>query len=862
MIVVAGFVVPAVVQAQALPPLPPELLVIGPPKPDPCAQSMNQAGDLVNLSDLARDCTGAAARPAPQAINPDDAEFLLLQLIIDGIEMQDVIEARKLGDRYFIALSQFALAVDFSVQVDPAATTAKGWFIREQNVFSLSPQEATARGKTVKLGPDTVFSDENDVYLDAVAAQALFPIDFVFDMRRMVIEMTARERLPFQDRLSREKTREQLSQSKDRKPDEVVAKRLDTPYQAFSWPVTDINLNSNYDSKSDVRQSDYSINSVGDFGYLTARLFASGDMADNGLTDARVSLGRDSIDRDLLGPLRASSFRIGDMNSVSISEVASSGQGRGVVVSSRALDRPENFDFTNFIGDSQPGWEVELYRNGALIDSQVIGSDGRYAFENVPVLFGNNQFRLAFYGPQGQVQEIIKTINAESSLLEKGELTYNFSADQKNESVLGVTENDNQVTGFRTAGEIEYGLTRNMTLVMGAARLPLQIGDHDYVTSGIRTSMGGALVSLNSAYDTTNQGYNVRAAVSTELSGTLISIDQSVAKDFFSEQNTLFTNPIERETNVRFDRQFGDLGASLQFSRKIYQDDRVEDRWQNQISKVLFDKINVTHTLQYNRDNASLDDMNGTLFARGYYRNILLGGQYDYDIKPIQKPQSLRLSGLIPVSEKISNNLELRADLQGETDNEISNTVTFDRDKYKISAAVRADEAGEYYAGVSVNLSVGRTPSSGKWFTSSKTLAETCNIAVYPYIDKNFNLRRDADEVAPPETKIRIGSQSYSVDKQGAAVATQLPTSIPVKIFLEPENQQANPFWSAGSEAYSLIRAPAPSCRLIFLFSKPARSMAPCMCPKASIRRGWWLSLCPAKGRSRVQPARLSTVIT
>jgi len=94
-------------------------------------------------------------------------------------------------------------------------------------------------------------------------------------------------------------------------------------------------------------------------------------------------------------------------------------------------DRPTEFDRITLDGDLPIGWEVELYRNEVLLDFRVDQISGRYSFQNVPLLFGNNILRLAFYGPQGQVREELKQIRVGPEQIKPGEHRYRFAFNQQ-----------------------------------------------------------------------------------------------------------------------------------------------------------------------------------------------------------------------------------------------------------------------------------------------------------------------------------------------------------------------------------------------------------------------------------------------
>lgn len=747
----------------------------------------------------------ATGPPAPVPAAGGQEEDLLLQLLINDAEMEDVVEGLQRDGKLYLPIGQLSGILDFSITVDPATKTAKGWFIRQQNTLTLSEQSGEVKGKSVTIPPGSVFARDNELYVDSGLLHEWMPLDFSVDMHRMTLGITTRETLPFQAKGLRDKRHQAFAQQGVAVKDQTF-KKIDIPYEAAQWPTVDLTISPSYDSTDKGLRTDYSALAVGDFGYLTSRLYVAGNMPNDDLSDLRLSFGRDDYEKKLLGFAHASSFRFGDINSASLTQVATPIQGRGVTVTNRELDRPDNFDVTNFIGDSKPGWEVELYRNGTLIDFQTVGQDGRYAFKAVPILFGNNQFRLAFYGPQGQVDEITKTVNAAESLVEKGHVSYNFSADEKNKTLFGVSDQTSATNraGFATAGEMEYGATKWLTLAAGGAHTVLADGQHNYATAGLRASIQSVLASLDGAYDISDSTYSTRLSVSTDFHGTLISAQQKFANRFFSEENSTLTTPINRQSVLRVDRQFGDLGASLSYTRNDFDSGRLEHLWTNQISKPLFGGMTFTNTLRYDRDNLGLDQLNGSAFLRGYFAKILLGAQADYEDRPVRQLDTVKLDGVYPFSPTINDRMVVTRQVTANS-TQVENTATFDLNRYKLSVTGRVNDDGDYFAGLTFNMSIGRVPDSGKWILSSKTLAETGTVAVIPYIDHNYNQIRDADEKAPPSSSIRIGTQTIKVDKRGTAIASQLQTNLPLNISVDPDNQQASPLWSAGVDGYKVV---------------------------------------------------------
>ena len=154
----------------------------------------------------------------------------------------------------------------------------------------------------------------------------------------------------------------------------------------------------------------------------------------------RVRLSRRSIDGGLLGPLDARSFALGDVTTPDLPLIAENAVGRGVEISTFDLDRLEQTNRVTLRGELPVGWEVEVYRNGELIDfqsDQDVG-DGRYEFPALPTVAGLNEFRLVFFGPQGQRREQTERYFVTSDLPKPKRTSFRFAYNQLNRDLISV----------------------------------------------------------------------------------------------------------------------------------------------------------------------------------------------------------------------------------------------------------------------------------------------------------------------------------------------------------------------------------------------------------------------------------------
>jgi len=775
---------------------------------------------------------------APQQ---DANEELVLQLSINDEEMQDFVEGLQKGGKTYLPVGQLSTLLEFPVTVDANKKTASGWFIHENNKISVTEKSAEVKGQRYDIPPDSMIVKDQDLLIDSALLQKWLPLDLAVNLQSMTLNIHPREPLPAQEQAERKKKYARMQQQQSNNANNPVTKiqKVDTAYEGAQWPTVDFTFSPAYQNSAPQKQADYSILAGGDFGYLTTHLYASGDLEQKKISDARLSLGRDDYEKNLLGPLHASSFLTGDISSASLSQVTTASQGRGFTMTNRALDRPDKFGTTSFVGDSKPGWQVELYRNDVLITFVTIDTTGHYEFHDIPVLFGNNVFRLEFYGPQGQRETTTKNINTSDSLLKKGDFTYNVSADQEGQSLFGISATANTTVATATTtpiiapitttptapaitpttanptvprmvGEAEYGVTSWLTATAGGAHATIFGNDHDYATQGLHMTFAGMLLGLDNAYDTTDKGRSTLGSVTTRLLNTDIQLQQTLARNFVSEADLAdIANPILNETSLSLIHQFDLplLGVSdngLTATRKDYVSGRQEELLTYSFSKS-FLGMNLTNNLSEDHDNLGLRQLNGILSARGTYGKTQLGVQADYDITPLKQVNATRLTALTQISEKYTNLATVTNQLSGQKIIQLEDTVTVDMKKYKLSFTGRADDQKNYYVGVTFNISISKIPKTSNYIVSSRPLVDTGTVAVRPFLDMNYNLLYDQGDKPASDAVIKVGSQApQKAGDQGLLVVTQLPINMPVKITLDPDNQK-DPYLAAAAGNYQVV---------------------------------------------------------
>ncbi len=721
---------------------------------------------------------------------PEDEE-IVYGLAINGQEMEEFLAIRTREGQFFLPLSELVHFFEFPIAVSAKQANAKGWFIHEDSTFLLDRESAKVNGNTTALeSANSTFTDE-EIYIRQDLVEKWFGLQFRTDNKRMLLDIIPTRTMPFEAKKLREKQQAALH-SKKTKTIAANIQKLETPYEPYRVPVADFNIINSYSSgDAGGYSSNYTLLTRGDLAYMSSDFFISGDLAGDAASEARFRMSQKSESKELLGSLQATQFEMGDIDSNALSLVGSTSQGRGFKISNRSIYRPDQFDLTSFIGNATPGWDAELYRNDVLLDAQAIGSDGAYRFVSVPILFGKNNFRVVLYGPQGQIQEITKEFYAGNTLLNQGEFSYNLSVDDKAGSLLSITDYGNQPQGFRGIGELEYGFSKWLTGAVGTANVPLQDGDHQFVTSGVRVNLGSMLGSFDNAYDV-NGGTASRVAVFASPFDIDLRAQYARYNDYISEEEDNPLDPLSQVATLDLNTQviaplLGDVSVGAGFISRERQSGLTENLLTNRLSKNVWG-VSLTNYLFY--DFGDNERMNGNFSARGFLGdyNYLVGASVDYGIIAPAEVSRINLESQFYLSNDMVNRVTLGKDLTREGRSEIGNVLTWDLHDYGVSLYTTASDDSNYFVGLSLNLSMGSSPGSRGWFTQNRPLSDTGSVIARAYRDYNNNNHRDLREPYLQDAEFKVGTSNARKADHGETFIPQLAPFTPTTVSLDTDS--------------------------------------------------------------------------
>ena len=724
--------------------------------------------------------------PVP-VISEDDE--LILQIETPQGEMSDTVVAYGLRQGVYLPLGALTRFFDLAISVSDDGHYASGWFLNEKRTITLNLRDGTllVAGRAVPLGRGDAVAYEGELYLRAERFSDLFPLDLKVDLRAQTIAVKTREPFPFEERMAREASRERLgSHSASGSTQRFV--REETPWRALSTPLGEVELRALTDDDLGARvEGDFRL--AGDLAFMTARAYASLSSRD-GLTAARFELGRRDPDADLLGPLKATEFQLGDVSTGALPIGLRGISGRGAFVTNAPLEQASIFDSVDLRGDLADGYEVELYRNNTLIGSTRTPVNGQYAFLQVPVDFGLNVFRLVFFGPQGQRREVVRRISVGDGRLSPGQFVYSVGAAQKDVNLLAVRGPQFSPAAdygaWRTTAELGYGLSRAVTATLGAGLWQSGGRHHWLATTGLRSGVGATALRLDLGVQDRG-GHTIELGVGGKLLGMAYSLNHAEYGGGASDEVRAFTaDPLRRATelNLNTTLHFGSgpaaraMPLTSQVRRTEYADGRRQTNAALRASLPL-GSVLLSNTFDYN-----------ALSAPGTAASHRLLGTFDLATLTGSRTR-FRASlgyGLAPKAELQSATIEADRRFGASTMVRagVTHTLADHQTSLGLSAVRRIGPVNLAFDGsygfptrnfslaLRLGFSFGRNPLDGRLFMARPGLTSGGAVAVRAFADANGNGRFDPGEAPVPDVTFLSGTEESRSNAAGRTLIGNL----------------------------------------------------------------------------------------
>ena len=478
----------------------------------------------------------------PGKVHRTEEELLLFALSLDRTPLAEAFPAYATASgSYLLPLGELCRALGIGIRVDPATFEAKGFIISESRRFRLD--FATSRvevdGRTLALDRSQVEWHQTDLFVAIPLLEQWLPLTISADPLAATLRLEPREELPVQAEWLRARRQDQLRPG----PAEAEPFPLITaPYALWDVPFVNQNLDLAYrpDAQPGSRKLGWNGATYlsGDLLYMSSSIFFTsrpGHLTEN----ARGTLFRQDPDGRLLGPLGARNVALGDIFAPSLPLIGGLPRGRGLQVGNFPDAMLSGADRYSLRGTLLPGWTVEVYQNDVLVAFQRFREDGLYEFLDLPLRFGVNEFRLAFYGPEGQRLEERRRLDPSRSQTPAGSFFYQATG----------SHHDAWPASYQV--NTAYGLHRQLDLRLALSQAPALTAVAGEQQRFGMLSLQGYLPGLSGRMDLARDwagGTATSATLNTGWRASSLTLQQTWLDAFTSTEFNPVHGPIRART--------------------------------------------------------------------------------------------------------------------------------------------------------------------------------------------------------------------------------------------------------------------------------------------------------------------------
>lgn len=759
----------------------------------------------------------AVAQTGTTRPRADEPDLVLLELQLDHHLLAEALTGYQHGRDTFLPLGELARLLSLAIKVQPERGTAAGFVLTENRGFSLdvAQNRLTLADQTLVFDPAQVRVRSDDIYVERQLLSRWLPLDLQVDLSSLALSVRAREPLPLQARLERERAGAKLNER--RTGQAPVYPRQDTPYLLLGVPFIDqtLGLGLTRDRRGhQTTSASYTAYLTGDLLGMESSLFVSSSQMKPSPV-MRFTLGRHDPDAGLLGPLGARSVMFGSGVSMpSVANIASrvpTGNGYGLMLSNRPLTQPASFDRHTLQGDLPPGWDVELYVNDALTGFQTSRPDGRYSFDDIPLSYGANEFRLVFRGPLGQQRVERQSFLLEQSGVPPGAFHYH----------LAHLRND---AHSRSLGQFEWGLSRNLTAVGELVRLPAPAGAAGsglqlYTHAGLRGFWSSFIVS-NDLYRSPDGGWLNETGLKTRVGGVSLSYSHAVVRGFRSELVPASSDSLRARDRLRLDANIPagflrSLPATVELQREQFESGRTGVLASGRVSAYLGGTA-ISTQASWQSPPAGGDIATGSLNVSRRFGDMGLSGQLGYSLLPEAKLETVALAADKRLGAGYRLSLGLARSISSR-ETSMNASLNKNLGSFGLGLTMSYSSRGTFAAGLQLFVAMTREPREGRWRFDAVPAADSGAASVRVFLDNNANGEWDSGEepIANVAFDVNGNRAPATTNAEGVAWLHRLPARQAVDIALNTQTLE-DPYWVPQRTGVRLVPRPGRVAELDF----------------------------------------------
>lgn len=709
-----------------------------------------------------------------------------------------------LPETTLIPLQYLVDALEFPIVANPLDLTVSGWFINTENTLDIDFKTKTIylKGEALDFPENViVYSDGIDLYLETQFIETLTGLTLVLNTSRLRLEIDSSEKLAFEKKLDREKSR-----NKSLNRSEKTYRQIDDQYHGITPPILDLTVGANF---IDEEGAFYTFQSSMDTLFFES-YFSSTQVSGESSSSERITLRKSANNPDSLMAGKLSFIELGDTFAKSTPLVLDGGQGQGINLDFGTVVDVDAFGTSTIEGEATPGWEVELYRNGVLIDFIQVDESAKYQFNDVELNYGDNVFDIRLYGPLGQVENRREQINIGDQMLSEGDTGVSLSYVETDNFLIDEVISD--TPSSKTDVFIKHGVAKNLSLGGGVSRIKIQLLDEsweeqDYLNLGVISAADGINLSLDYT-DQLDKGWAGSVTGQASLFEVSTTFKHMHFSNFASDRNS--DGELEDESEIRFGgslqpAKWRPLQINLKATREKYLSGRELIQFESQLGVQVFSgALTLTNTLS-NPSEGDQASFGRVSYSQSILQKALLRTSFNYDVKPDTSFKDSDINLTWYPAPNVRANLAAFASFESNHNNSISYSISKIFDFFSVSLSGDSNEKGENELRFSVETSFAPTPR--QVHVSGQSQVNNGRLQLRSFIDND--LSSDWSEGDEPIAGVGLYGRSdwhnIKTDDEGYAYFPNLTAGYENKVIID-ERSIEDPFWKVNfppSKVYS-----------------------------------------------------------
>ncbi len=746
--------------------------------------------------------TELSPNPSIPTVTRPDEQQIVVDVTLNKIRRRTLLNLYQ-DDRQVVwfPLANLAQLLEIPLKVNAAADVAQGWYQNPNNklLVNMATGTVTIGGKTYAIGRN-VEKHESDLYISHIALKEWLGVDSTLNYSELNLTLTTPNPLPGDQQAARYAVWEKSD--RQRLGQVMPSDTLIPGYADFSYPVFRLGANNTFTRSSagsaafatglTVQAENDIYGMQSNVALSFANQFGGDYKRDNGLTGGSVLLQKRSEYADLLGPLNARYFALGDISTNPIALSGLSSRGRGITANNLAqgaVNNPEQYILT---GPAPINWDVEVYQNASLVAYSRIDATGMYRFTALPLRGGRNTFRIVLYGPSGEREERRETIYLADSVPDAGNIHYDTAVFQPGRNIIPGSSNNNDGNAVVAQTQFIAGLGGGWAASMGAFKSAgeqtsygLIKPEEQGVSGGLRGSVGGSYFTADGFVG--GMGKAVQSSLRTPLTDS-IDLRLLGSRNIGyqpSQRDQLDKAQAEVTVPLSLGRAVVDTGYGYTYT--TYQNQMPRNDY-SQRTAVSMGPVNLTNQLQYSTQGQS-ERLHGTLDGNLHALGTSVRGGLQYQPQSDDVLRSFYLNSQVPLTDRQTLNLTYNQQLTDAKIASLAGSMYWTRGPFAFGLQSQVASTGNMQVGL--NLTTALVPQ-GYREASWKLAPPTASIGhgqgvVRVFADENGNNRYDPGEALLPQVKVhnRLRGSTQTTNAKGEATFSDLTPNTLARLDLD-----------------------------------------------------------------------------